>query len=108
DRPRGVDPRRPAQPLLLGSVKTNLGHLEAAAGVAGLIKAVLMLGHGTVPPHLHLHQLNPHIAADVPAVTIPTVPTPWMAADGGRVAGVSSFGLSGTNAHVVLTEAPPV
>ena len=69
--------RRPDQPLLLGSVKTNIGHLEAAAGVAGLIKAVLALGHGTVPPHLHLRELNPHIAADAPAVTIPTVPTPW-------------------------------
>jgi len=100
--------RRPDQPLLLGSVKTNLGHLEAAAGVAGLIKAVLVLGHGTVAPHLHLRQLNPHIAADAPAVAIPTVPTPWTAADGRRVAGVSSFGLSGTNAHVVLAEAPAV
>ena len=65
------------QPLLLGSVKTNIGHLEAAAGVAGLIKVGPVLSHGAIPPHLHLRELNPHIAADAPAIAVPTVPTPW-------------------------------
>jgi acyl transferase domain-containing protein/SAM-dependent methyltransferase len=93
-------------PLLLGSVKTNLGHLEAAAGIAGLLKVVLMLQHGAIPPHLHLHELNPHIAAEQLPIAVPSEPVPWPAGDQGRVAGVSSFGLSGTNAHVILSEAP--
>jgi acyl transferase domain-containing protein len=98
---------RPAdRPLLLGSVKTNIGHTESAAGVAGLIKLVLMLRHGAIPPHLHLAELNPHIAAQGLPIAVPTAPTPWPAAGGGRVAGVSSFGLSGTNAHVVVGDAP--
>ena len=101
---------RPTEPLLLGSVKTNIGHIEAAAGVAGLIKVVLMLQHGAVPPHLHLAELNPHIAADgLPDRRARPTPTPWPAARRRpRSAGVSSFGLSGTNAHVVVAEAPPV
>ena len=98
---------RPAdQPLLLGSVKTNIGHAESAAGIAGLIKAVLMLRHGEIPPHLHLQQLNPHIAAGRHAIDVPRELRPWPVTQGQRVAGVSSFGLSGTNAHVVLAEAP--
>jgi acyl transferase domain-containing protein/SAM-dependent methyltransferase len=100
--------RRPADdPLLLGSVKTNLGHMEAAAGVGGLIKLVLMLQHGAIPPHLHLHQLNEHIAGERAAIAVPTTATPWPPRPGGRVGGVSSFGLSGTNAHVIVAEAPP-
>jgi acyl transferase domain-containing protein len=100
----GVD--RPAdRPVMLGSVKTNIGHLESAAGIAGFIKTVLVLQHGAIPPHLHLVEPNPHIAwADLP-VTVPTRLTPWRS-DGPRVAGVSSFGFSGTNVHVVLEQAP--
>ncbi|MET9110650.1 type I polyketide synthase, partial [Streptomyces zhihengii] len=95
-------------PLLVGSVKTNIGHLEAAAGVAGLIKTVLSLTHGEIPPHLHLKSLNPAIALDEGAVEIPTSTVPWpYSADRPRLAGVSSFGASGTNAHLIVGEAPP-
>jgi acyl transferase domain-containing protein/SAM-dependent methyltransferase/acyl carrier protein len=94
-------------PLLLGSVKTNIGHTESAAGVAGLIKVVLMLQHGVVPPHLHLHELNPHIAGRCLPIAVPSTLTPWpRPAGAARLAGVSSFGLSGTNAHVIVAEAP--
>nr|CAD19087.1 StiC protein [Stigmatella aurantiaca Sg a15] len=93
-------------PFALGSVKTNVGHLESAAGVAGLIKVVLALQHREIPPHLHFERLNPRASLEgIPAV-IPTRRIPWEAIGGGRIAGVSSFGLSGTNAHVVLEEAP--
>jgi len=95
------------QPLAIGSVKTNIGHLESAAGVAGLIKGVLALHHEELPPHLHFHQPNPHIAwAEMP-IEVPTVRRPWPAGRSRRVAGVSSFGVSGTNVHVVVAEAPP-
>ncbi len=94
-----------SRPLLVGSVKTNLGHLEAAAGIAGLIKVVLALRHGQIPAHLHFEKPNPFIPwADLP-VAVPTTLIPWVA-DGPRRAGVSSFGFVGTNAHVVLEEAP--
>jgi acyl transferase domain-containing protein/SAM-dependent methyltransferase len=97
--------RRRDRPLHVGSVKTNIGHAESAAGIAGLIKVVLMLRHGAIPPHLHLAELNPHIAAAGLPVVVPTRPTAWPAEpSGGRLAGVSSFGLSGTNAHVVIGE----
>ncbi|MEM9490346.1 MAG: type I polyketide synthase, partial [Myxococcota bacterium] len=90
--------------LRIGSVKANIGHAEAAAGVAGLIKATLALHHGEIPPHLHLETRTPHVPwADLP-IDIPTMPSPWP--DGERVAGVSSFGASGTNAHVVVSAAP--
>jgi acyl transferase domain-containing protein len=92
----------------VGSVKTQIGHLEAAAGIAGLIKVALALRHATLPPHLHFHTLNPHIAADGFPFHIPTVATPWLPAADRRIAGVSSFGFSGTNAHLVLEEAPPL
>ena len=100
---------RPAdRPLVIGSVKTNVGHLEAAAGVAGLIKVVLSLQHEEIPPHLHFSKLNPHISlAEIPA-TIPTAPTPWPAGSGRRIAGLSSFGFGGTNAHLVVEAAPVV
>jgi acyl transferase domain-containing protein/trans-aconitate methyltransferase/acyl carrier protein len=91
-----------SKPLRVGSVKTNIGHTEAAAGIAGLIKAVLMLRHQTVPASLHFRTLNPHI--DLAGVPI-EVPTTSTAAELGCV-GVSSFGFSGTNAHVVLERAP--
>src|SRR5690606_30933818 len=92
--------------LYIGSVKTNLGHLEAAAGVAGLVKAALSLEHGEIPPHLHFTTPNPHIAWDALPVAVPTRRTTWDVREGPRRAGVSSFGFSGTNAHVVLEEAP--
>jgi acyl transferase domain-containing protein len=96
-----------AAPCLVGSVKTNLGHLEGAAGIAGLIKTVLALQHGSVPAHLHFRRLNPHITMP-PTLAIPTTLSPWPTGRGRRCAGVSSFGWSGTNAHVVLEAAPPV
>lgn len=92
--------------LLIGSVKTNLGHLEAAAGVAGLIKAVLVLQHGHIPPHLHLTRLNPHLAWDELPIDVPAAGSPWPVRPGPRIAGVSSFGFSGTNAHLLLEAAP--
>jgi acyl transferase domain-containing protein/acyl-CoA synthetase (AMP-forming)/AMP-acid ligase II/acyl carrier protein len=98
--------RRDDEPYVVGSVKTNIGHLEAAAGIAGLIKVVLALAHGEIPPHLHLRRLNPHIRANNGRPVIATTRTPWPRPGGRRFAGVSSFGFGGTNAHVVLGEAP--
>lgn len=95
-------------PLLIGSVKTNLGHLEAAAGVTGLIKVVLSLQHRAIPPHLHLQKLSEHIAWERYAIEVPTQLRRWEPINDRRIAGVSSFGFSGTNAHVVLEEAPAV
>jgi acyl transferase domain-containing protein/acyl carrier protein len=94
------------QPLWLGSVKTNIGHLEAAAGVTGLIKLVLALRQREIPPHLHFRTPSPHIPWDDFALRVPTARTPWQPIGGRRIAGVSSFGFSGTNVHVVLEEAP--
>ena len=95
-------------PLYVGSVKTNIGHLEMAAGIAGLMKLALALQNGTIPPHLHLHTPNPHIDWATSPVQVPTTITPWLRpVDGGeRIGGVSSFGFSGTNAHIILAEAP--
>ncbi|HEY9717165.1 MAG TPA: SDR family NAD(P)-dependent oxidoreductase, partial [Trichormus sp.] len=94
-------------PLVLGSVKTNIGHLEAAAGVAGLIKTVLSLQHETIPAHLHLKDINAEIGLNqIPAV-IPTSSMQWQRRpEQPRRAGVSSFGFSGTNAHIIIEEAP--
>ncbi|MEP6914563.1 MAG: type I polyketide synthase, partial [Acidobacteriota bacterium] len=92
--------------LVVGSVKTNLGHLEAASGVAGLIKVVLALQHEEIPANLHFRRLNPAITLRRLAVTVPTESVPWPAGTSPRIAGVSSFGFSGTNAHVVVEEAP--
>jgi acyl transferase domain-containing protein/NADPH:quinone reductase-like Zn-dependent oxidoreductase/acyl carrier protein len=95
-------------PLIVGSVKTNVGHLESASGVTGLLKVVLSLQHRAIPPHLHFRSLSPAITLRRLAVEIPTETLAWDAGGGRRrIAGVSSFGLSGTNAHVVLEEAPP-
>lgn len=94
------------QQCLIGSVKTNIGHLEAAAGVAGLIKTALALRQGQIPPHLHLHEPSPDIPFDELQLRVPTALEEWPAADGPRYAGVNSFGFGGTNAHVVLQEAP--
>ncbi|KPI22231.1 6-deoxyerythronolide-B synthase [Actinobacteria bacterium OK074] len=96
--------RDPAQPLLVGSAKTNLGHLEAAAGIAGLIKTVLALHHDEIPPHLHYTRPSPHADLDALGLRVPTEPEPWPRYSGTATAGVSAFGFGGTNAHVVLTE----
>ncbi|MBD2522077.1 type I polyketide synthase [Nostoc sp. FACHB-133] len=98
--------RSPNHPLALGSVKTNIGHLESAAGVAGLIKVVLAMQHQQIPPHLHFQKLNPYISWGNLPISIPTELTPWNSGTERRIAGVSSFGFSGTNAHVILEEAP--
>lgn len=90
----------------MGSVKTNIGHLEAAGGIAGLIKVVLSLQHQKIPPHLHLKKLNPLISLAGTPFAIPTKLQPWLVDTESRFAGVSSFGFGGTNAHVVLAEAP--
>ena len=96
-----------ARPLLIGSAKTNVGHAEAAAGLVGLIKVILALQHQQIPPHLHLHQPNPYIPwAQLPIEVVNEL-RPWEAIDGRRLAGLSSFGFSGTNAHVII-EQPPV
>ncbi|MET0400917.1 MAG: acyltransferase domain-containing protein, partial [Cystobacter sp.] len=100
--------RDASQPLRVGSVKTNIGHLEYAAGIAGLIKLALSLNQREIPAHLHFKRGNPYIPWNELPVEIPTQRVPWAARQGRRVAGVSSFGASGTNAHVVLEEAPEV
>jgi acyl transferase domain-containing protein len=97
-------PRSTGAPLWLGSVKTNIGHLEAAAGMAGLLKAVLALRHEAIPPHLHFHQ--PRMPLEDTPLRIPTRLEPWARGAMRRIAGVSAFGISGTNAHVLLEEAP--
>jgi acyl transferase domain-containing protein len=97
--------RSPERPLLVGSVKTNIGHLEAAAGIAGLAKAILILQHQAIPAHLHLREKNPAVDWKSLPVSIPTELTSWPV-DAPPVIGLSSFGMSGTNAHVVLEAAP--
>ncbi|WP_335936126.1 non-ribosomal peptide synthetase/type I polyketide synthase [Streptomyces sp. PTD5-9] len=98
--------RRPDDPCYVGSVKTNIGHAESAAGVAGLIKTVLCLKHRRIPPHINLERINPAIDAESAPYRIPVEPTDWPAHEGPARAGVNSFGFGGTNAHVVLEEAP--
>lgn len=88
----------------VGSVKTNIGHLEAAAGIAGLIKVVISLNEGEIPPHLHLQKLNPRISLEDSPLMIPTKRCAWPSGVERRYAGISSFGFGGTNAHVVLEE----
>ncbi|WP_404384166.1 MupA/Atu3671 family FMN-dependent luciferase-like monooxygenase [Caenispirillum salinarum] len=95
-------------PLVVGSVKTNIGHAETAAGIAGLIKAVLALGHETIPPHLHCDTPSPHIPWDRLPLTVPREAVSWPRGASPRRAGVSSFGFGGTNVHVIVEEAPPV
>ena len=97
---RGRDPERP---LLIGSVKTNIGHLESAAGVAGVIKTILAMKHGVIPKHLHFRTPNPDMDWDRLPLRVTAEPTPWPVSDDHPpTAGVSGFGWSGTNAHVVL------
>lgn len=99
---------RPAdQPCLMGSVKTNIGHLEAAAGIAAAMKATLAVHHGVVPPSLHFRNPNPNIDFTGLKLKVPTAATPWPVNHGTpRFAGVNSFGYGGTNAHILL-ESPP-
>ncbi|HEV8711727.1 MAG TPA: beta-ketoacyl synthase N-terminal-like domain-containing protein [Candidatus Binatia bacterium] len=99
DRPAGSS-------CALGSVKTNIGHLEAAAGIAGLIKVALMLNHRQIPPSLHFHEPNPHIPFASLPLRVQTALSPWPETASPALAGISSFGFGGTNAHVVLEEAP--
>ncbi|WP_206784714.1 type I polyketide synthase [Amycolatopsis sp. MtRt-6] len=96
--------RAPGRPLLIGSVKSNLGHLEGAAGITGLVKVVLAMTHRRVPPSLHFHEPNPHI--DFTALRVVAKGTDWPRYSGTARAGVSAFGFGGTNAHVVLEEWP--
>ncbi|WP_079029833.1 phthiocerol type I polyketide synthase PpsB [Mycobacterium tuberculosis] len=88
----------------LGAVKTNIGHLEAAAGIAGVIKATLAVQRATIPPNLHFSQWNPAIDAASTRFFVPTQNSPWPTAEGPRRAAVSSFGLGGTNAHVIIEQ----
>src|SRR6185503_18083509 len=98
--------RTDSQPLTIGSVKTNLGHLEAAAGVAGFIKTVLAVQHGYIPKHLNFTELTPYATDSASCLTIASSGQEWPASGRPRRAGVSSFGVSGTNAHVVVEQAP--
>ncbi|HEY2646487.1 MAG TPA: type I polyketide synthase, partial [Candidatus Acidoferrales bacterium] len=93
-------------PCALGAAKSNIGHLEAAAGIVGVIKAALALERQEIPGNLHYKELNPHISLQGTRFYIPTQPQPWLRGAAARFAGISSFGFGGTNAHVVLEEAP--
>lgn len=97
-----------ARPLLIGSVKSNFGHLEAAAGVVGLIKVVLALEHGRIPATLHFAENHPHVDFEALGVAVVDQPVRWPSADRPARAGVSSFGFGGTNAHVIVEQAPAV
>lgn len=94
--------------ILVGSVKTNIGHMEAAAGIGSLIKVCLALKHGLIPPTLHFERPNPLIPMDKLRLKVPTELMPWPRLNGGpAIAGVNAFGFGGANAHVILAEPPP-
>ena len=103
-----LENRRADNTCWIGSGKTNIGHLEAAAGIAGVIKVTLSLQHGEIPPLLHLQQVSSYISLNHSPMSIATELQPWVAQEMPRIAGVSGFGFGGTNCHVVLEEAPPV
>lgn len=100
-------PAQPKSPVVLGSVKGNLGHTDTASGLAGLIKVATMLKHGELVPTLHFCEASPHLGLDPRLFTVNTATRPWQTeANAPRRAGVSSFGIGGTNTHVILEEAP--
>jgi len=99
-------PRANGESCAVGSVKTNIGHLEAAAGIAGLCKVILCMQHERIAPHLHFTKLNPLINLSNTSLTIHPEGKPWPVGKGPRYAGVSAFGFGGTNAHVILEDAP--
>jgi acyl transferase domain-containing protein len=100
-------PRQGGSRCAVASLKTNLGHMEAASGIGGLIKIILALAHERIPAHRNLERLHPQIRLDASALTIPTHSQPWPRSTTPRIAGISAFGISGTNAHVLVEEPPP-